>query len=225
MSSTGACNDEGCGGVTATPSRERGRWLSIALALVVGTMVYNIAEAVVAITFGAKADSIALFGFGLDSVIECAAASATLWRLAAERRNRSREDVERREQIVRRFVGGTFLALAVYVVVQSGLNLVRRDAPDSSPIGIVLAVASLVVMPAIAIAKLRAAKLLASRALAAEAKETLACSYLSAALLVGLLANATLGWWWADPAAALAMVPWLIKEGREGLRGDVCCDD
>ena len=124
-----------------------------------------------------------------------------------------------------RVVGGTFLALAAYVTVQSVSALWQQEAPRESWIGIALASASLVIMPLVAWGKLRAAREIGSAALRAEAKETLACSYLSFALLLGLVANAAAGWWWADPVAALAMVPWLVREGLEGLRGESCEDD
>ena len=185
-------------------------------------MAYNVLEAVLAIGAGIAAASIALVGFGLDSMIELAAAGALLWRLRVEARGASPERVERTERRVGRFIGGTFVALALYVTAQAGWILWRGRAPEESPLGIALAVASLVIMPAIAWAKLRAADRLGSAALRAEAKETLACSYLSLTLLVGLAANAVAGWWWADPVAALLMVPWLVAEGREGLRGDDC---
>ena len=124
-----------------------------------------------------------------------------------------------------RFVGASFLALALYVVVQSLETLWRQSAPSESWIGIALAAASLVIMPILAWGKLHAAREIRSAALRAEAKETLACSFLSFALLLGLVANALVGWWWADPLAALAMVPWLVKEGNEGLRGQACHEE
>ena len=117
------------------------------------------------------------------------------------------------------------MLLALYVTIQAGWTLWQRAAPEESTLGIIVAAASLIVMPLVSWGKLRAAREIGSAALRAEAKETLACSYLSFTLLVGLVANATVGWWWADPVAALLMVPWLIKEGREGLSGDGCCDD
>jgi divalent metal cation (Fe/Co/Zn/Cd) transporter len=200
-------------------------WPRIALWLVGGTMAYNVAEACIALTFGLEAGSIALFGFGLDSVIETAAAAVLLWRIAVEARGGDREKVEQTERRVLRFVGGTFVALALYVVAQAGWTLWRQEPPAESVVGIALAAASLVVMPLVSWGKLRAARALGSAALRAEARETLACSYLSFALLLGLGANATLGWWWADPVAALLMVPWLVKEGLEGLRGEGCEDD
>ena len=197
-------------------------WQRLALRLVVATMAYNVLEAVVAVWAGAAAGSIALVGFGLDSVIECAAAGALLWRLSVEARGADPEIVERTEQRVLWFVGLTFLVLAAYVLLQAGWVLWSRQPPRESLIGIALAVASLVVMPLVAWGKLRAANAIGSRALRAEAKETLACSYLSLALLVGLAANAAAGWWWADPIAALLMVPWLVREGLEGMRADAC---
>jgi len=169
---------------------------------------------------GIEAGSIALLGFGLDSVIECAAAAVLLWRLSVEARSDDPGRIESAERRAHRLVGVTFLALAVYVVVQAFMTLFSGDHPESSPIGIALAAVSLVIMPALAWAKLRTAAGLGSRALRAEAKETLACAYLSLALLLGLTLNAAVGWWWADPAAALFMVPWLVREGVEGVRGE-----
>lgn len=201
--------------MTETRAARTVDWLGRAMWLVGGTAAYNLAEALVAITAGAKAGSIALVGFGLDSVIELAAGVPVFLRLAAERRGQDPERLERTEARVRRFVGVTFFLLAAYVVIQAGANLWLRRVPEESLVGILLAAASTVVMPAIAWAKLRAAAALGSRALRAEALETLACAWLSVALLLGLAAHAALGWWWADPAAALVMVPWLLREGRE----------
>lgn len=209
----------------APPAPRRGeatRWLAIARRLVAATMAYNAVEAVVALLAGVAAGSIALVGFGLDSVIELAAATLLFWRLAVEARGAPPEQVERSERTVRRFVGATFLALALYVTAEAAWTLWAREEPAESLAGILLAAVSLAVMPAIAWGKLRAAAHLRSAALAAEARETLACAWLSAALLVGLAANAAAGWWWADPAVALLMVPWLVREGLEGVRGEGC---
>jgi divalent metal cation (Fe/Co/Zn/Cd) transporter len=200
-------------------------WARVGLGLVAGTMAYNVLEAGIALWAGAEAESIALLGFGLDSAIEVTAAGVMLWRLSLETRGVDGEALERAERRVHRIVGATFLALALYVTAQAGWTLWKREVPHGSPIGILLAVASLVIMPILSWGKLRAAREIGSAALRAEAKETLACSYLSLALLLGLAANAAAGWWWADPAAALAMVPWLLREGREGLRGEGCEDD
>ncbi len=198
------------------PAREaRARWLRRALWLVGATAAYNAVEAGVALWAGVGANSIALVGFGLDSVIELVAAGVVLWRMAVEARGVSADRVERAEERVRRVVGITFFALALYVLGQSLWSLGSRSVIEESTVGIVLALASLTVMPLIAVGKFRAARALDSGALRSEAKETLACSYLSLCLLIGLAANAVAGWWWADPAAALFMVPWLVREGRE----------
>ena len=210
---------------SSSPSATRqhaARWARIGLWLVAATMAYNAVEASLAVWSGIVAGSVALVGFGLDSVIEFAAAGVLLWRLRLETKGADPERVEHTERSVLRFVGGTFIALALYVAVQASWTLWTQDAPEESLIGIVLAIASLVIMPLVAWGKLRAAREVGSAALRAEAKETLACSYLSFALLLGLAANASLGWWWADPVAALVMVPWLVKEGREGLSGEDC---
>jgi divalent metal cation (Fe/Co/Zn/Cd) transporter len=196
------------------------RWMRRSLWLVAGTMVYNALEALVALWAGVSAGSIALVGFGLDSVIELAAASVVSWRILIEMRGEDSQRVTRAESRVRRFVGATFLVLAAYVLIQSAWGLWAGDAPEESIVGLVLAVVSLVVMPLIAWGKLRAADAIGSGALRAEAKETLACSYLSFCLLFGLAANAAFGWWWADPLAALLMVPWLVREGLEGFEQD-----
>ncbi len=180
-------------------------------------------EAGIALTAGVRARSIALVGFGLDSVIECAAAIFLLWRLSKEAKGADRQAIERAERQVRHFVGVTFMALAIYVLLEAAWTLVHREPPGESSLGIALAAVSLVVMPLVAFGKMRAAREIKSSALRAEAKETLACSYLSLTLLLGLVANAAAGWWWADPIAAVLMVPWLVKEGIEGLRGEDCC--
>jgi divalent metal cation (Fe/Co/Zn/Cd) transporter len=205
---------------TNVSSATGARWRRIGLWLVGATLAYNIAEGILAIWAGVQASSIALVGFGLDSFIECAAAGVLLWRLAIEARGASAEIIERSERRVHRFIGGTFFALALYVLLQAGWTLWQQKTVEESFLGIVLAVASLIIMPLVSWGKLRAAQMLNSAALRAEAKETLACSYLSFTLLLGLVANAVAGWWWADPVAALLMVPWLIKEGIEGLRGE-----
>lgn len=192
-------------------------WGRIARWLVAGTMAYNALEGVVALAAGFLAESVVLIGFGLDSYIELAAATALLWRLRVEARGASPAAVERTERQVHRFVGATFVLLALYVTAQALWVLWRASPPRESALGIGLAIVSLILMPLISWGKLRAARELGSAALRSEAKETLACSYLSFTLLAGLVANAVAGWWWADPVAALLMVPWLIREGREGL--------
>ncbi len=194
--------------------------LNRALWLLGATAAYNLIEAGVALYAGWAAGSIALVGFGLDSGIELAAALVVFWRFRVEWQGRDTEAIEEAEERVRRFVGVTFFLLAAYVTWQAGARLWHREVASESDLGIILAAASLVIMPGIALWKLRLARRLGSRSLAAEAKETLACAWLSAALLMGLGANAWLGWWWADPAAALVMVPWLIREGLEGFEDE-----
>jgi len=203
-------------------------WNRIALFFVAGTLIYNMVEAGVSIWAGASAGSVALIGFGLDSIIESVAATAMLYRvnlaMRLERSRSSDERLERTERRVGRLVGVTFLLLGSYVTAQSVWVLATRNDPQESLPGIVIAAASLVVMPLVAWGKIRAAREIGSPALRAEAKETLACCYLSFTLLIGLGANALFGWWWADPAAALLMVPWLVKEAAECL-GCISDDD
>jgi len=192
-------------------------WPRIALWLVGATLAYNVAEAVVAVWAGARAGSIALVGFGFDSVIETAAAAVLLWRLRAEARGAEPETLEKTEARAERFVGITFWLLALYVTINAIRTLATAAASEESLVGIILAIVSLIVMPVVAAFKIKAAGKIGSGALRAEAKETLACSYLSFTLLAGLVANAVFDAWWADPAAALLMVPWLVKEGKEAI--------
>ena len=183
-------------------------------------MAYNVVEAVVALAAGTVASSIALVGFGLDSGIETLAAVVVLMRLRDESRTGDPDAHEATERRAERVVGGTLLALAVYVSVEAVRNLVTRHTPEASPVGIALTAVSLVLMPFLAWAKYRTGKALGSRALVADSKETLICSYLSLTLLIGLTLNAWQGWWWADPAAALAMAPYIAYEGWEAWRGE-----
>lgn len=185
------------------------------------TVGYNSLEGIVAIGSGLLAGSIALVGFGFDSVIEVISGLALLWRLYGDADESKRE---RLEQLALRIVGGSFLLLAAYVTFDAGKALVHREVPDESPIGIAIAALSLVVMPLLVRAKRRVANAIGSRALAADATQTALCTYLSAILLGGLLLNALAGWWWADPVAALVMVPIIIREGLEGIRGEHCDD-
>ena len=185
------------------------------------TLAWNSVEGVAALVAGFFAGSIALVGFGLDSVIEMSSVAAVLWRLGAEADPQRRERAERRAH---RIVGICFLALAAYVAFDSITALVRHEMPQESTFGIALAVAALIVMPLLARAKRQVARQLNSGAMRADSRQSDFCAYLSAILLAGLLLNAMLGWWWADPAAALAMVPLIAREGVEGLRGERCCD-
>ena len=195
-------------------------WVKIGLWLVIATMGYNLIEAMIALWAGIKAQSIALVGFGLDSVIEMIAATVLLWRLYVEAKGTEAEEIEVAEHRVHRVVGITFIVLAAYVGIQSIWTLLSRSAPAESTLGIILAGVSLIIMPLVALGKLQAAKHIGSRALQAEAKETLACSYLSFCLLLGLSVNAIWGWWWADPVAALFLIPFFIKEGLEAFSDD-----
>ena len=186
------------------------------------TIGYNSLEAVVSVTAGLLAGSVALVGFGIDSLIELGSGVAGLWRLRADASPVARERAERGAL---RVVGVCFLALAGYVAVEAAGALVSREAPDASRLGIAIAAGSLIVMPALARAKRRVASELSSAALTAEARQTEICWYLSAILLGGLLLNTVAGWWWADPAAALLMAPIIGREGVRALRGRTGCAD
>jgi divalent metal cation (Fe/Co/Zn/Cd) transporter len=179
------------------------------------TIAYNSLEAVAALIAGVLARSIALVGFGLDSLIEVTSGGAALWRLYRG---------EHAERLALRLVGSSFLALAAYVAWEAVESLWTGQAPARSIPGIVLAAASLVVMPLLARAKRRVAAGLGSAALEADARQTDFCLYLSGILLGGLLLNAFLGWWWADPVAGLAMTPIIAREGVRAWRGQLCCD-
>ncbi|MDQ3801428.1 MAG: cation transporter [Acidobacteriota bacterium] len=185
------------------------------------TIGWNLLEGLVAVGAGIIAGSPSLVGFGIDSFIESTSGGSLLWRLRVD----DEETRERREQIALRLVGASFLLLAAYVAYDSITTLVWRELPETSYIGIVLLIISLVVMPVLARAKRRVAVEIKSRALEADSKQTDLCVYLSAISLGGLALNAAFGWWWADPVAALIMVPIIVNEGIEGLRGETCCDD
>jgi divalent metal cation (Fe/Co/Zn/Cd) transporter len=185
------------------------------------TVAYNSAEGLVSLVAGLIAGSVSLVGFGLDSMIEVTSGAALLWRLHHDLNESRREAVER---ITLRIVGWCFVALAVYVAVDSGWTLMRHEKPERSIPGIVVAALSVVVMPWLARAKRRVAQGIGSAALKADSKQADFCAYLSAILLVGLLLNAVLGWWWADPVAALGMAPIIAKEGVDGIRGKGCAD-
>jgi divalent metal cation (Fe/Co/Zn/Cd) transporter len=186
------------------------------------TIGYNTLEAIVALAAGVAAGSIALIGFGVDSVIEVTASLAAQWRLRADLDPVRRERVE---HFTVRIIGGTFLALAAYVAYESINTLVAREEPDGSVIGVILLTVSVIVMPLLARAKRRVAGALGSRALTADVTQTSLCAYLSVIALAGVALNTLLGWWWADPLAALAMVPIIVREGVEGLRGETACAD
>lgn len=184
--------------------------------LVTATIVYNVVEAGVALTAGTIASSVALIGFGLDSVIEVSSAAAVAWQFAGR-------DPERRERAALRVIAWSFFALAAFVTVESVRALVGSEEPDSSPVGIVLVAVSVVVMPLLSRAQRRAGRELGSASAVADSRQTMLCTYLSAAVLVGLVLNAAVGWWWADPVAGLVLAALAVREGRSALRGDVCC--
>lgn len=194
----------------------RGLWLNV------GTILYNCVEAIVSLTAGVLAGSVALVSFGLDSVIEVTASGAAQWRLRADIDAPRRERVE---GITVRIIGWSFIALAAYVAADAARTLWLRERPDASRIGIVVLILSVIIMPLLARAKRRVATALGSRALAADAAQTSLCAYLSAIALVGVALNAWLGWWWADPVAALAMVPIIANEGIKAVRGEQHCAD
>src|SRR5882724_10544721 len=185
------------------------------------TIGWNALEGLVAVIAGVLAGSISLVGFGIDSVVEVTSGSVLLWRMSVD------ADVQRRERNERRalkIVGACFLALAAYITYESAADLWSKKAPEHSIPGIVLACVSLVVMPLLSRAKRKVGRALGSAAMHADAKQTELCTYLSAILLAGLLLNTLFGVWWADPVAALIMVPIIAKEGIEGLQGKACED-
>ncbi len=219
MSSLQSTDSVGGGGLSvdarATLVR-RGQFLSRV------SLAYNTLEGVVSIGVGAMAGSISLVGFGVDSVIEVSSSVAALWRLRVDASVRNRARVE---AVTLRFIGLSFLALVLYIVVDAGRALYLREAPERTVPGIIIAIASVVVMPVLARAKRQVGMRLGSRALTADAMQTSLCTWLSAIVLVGLGLNAVFGWWWADPVAAICMTPIIAKEGIEGLRGEDHCDD
>jgi len=185
------------------------------------TVAWNSLEAIASIVAGLLAGSIALLGFGLDSVIETCSGAAMLWRL----RNRHERDAasrERAEGVALRIIGVSFLLLAVYVAADAIHSLWAKEAPRESVPGIVIAALAVIVMPILARAKRKVALSISSNALHADSRQTDLCAYLSAILLGGLVLNATVGWWWADPFAALVMVPMITYEGIRALRGEAC---
>jgi cation diffusion facilitator family transporter len=187
-----------------------------ALALSYFTVGYNIVEGVVSIAAGASAGSIALIGFGLDSFVESLSGCVMIWRLR-KHGTMEEEEEERVEARATRLIGYTFLVLGAYVLYESVKKLYFREIPEPSILGIIIAAVSLIVMPVLFWMKFRLGRKIGSASLIADSKETLACSFLSAALLVGLGANVLFGAWWADPAVGLVIVFFLCREGREIL--------
>ena len=199
------------------PSPERRAVLSRRIRLfAAATITYNVIEAVVALWAGGVADSSALIGFGLDSVIEVSSALALSWQFSAK-------DPERREHLTRRIIAFSFFALAAFVTVDAVRSLAGGGEAQHSTPGIVIAALSLAIMPVLSWAQRRAGRELGSKTAVADSKQTLLCTYLSAVLLVGLVLNSTLGWWWADAGAALVIAAIAVREGINAWRGDVCC--
>ena len=194
------------------------RFRPLAFALLLFTLLYNVGEGVVSVLSGIDAGSLTLVAFGADSYLEVLAAGAVLWRLTY----RDDEAGEAAEKRAMRLVGATFLLLAAAIVFQAVSALATRESADESVPGVLVLTASLVIMPPLALAKLWLASRGNSPVLAAEAKETLACSWLTVTALLGVVAVFAFGWWWIDAAAALLMVPWLAKEGWEGIRAENC---
>ena len=201
---------------TLLPDDRRRSLGARAQVLALASVTYNVVEAVIAISAGVVAGSVALVGFGLDSVVEVSSGLIILWQF----RHRMPES---REQRALRLMALSFFALAAYVTVESVRSLVTGHAPDPSIVGIVLAAASLAIMPFLSWAQRRTGKALGSNAVVADSTQTLLCTYLSAVLLVGLVLNATLGWHWADPLAGLVVAAVAVKEGRGAWRGEGCC--
>ena len=193
----------------------RGIWLSYA------TIGYNSLEAIGSLVAGFLAGSVALVGFGIDSVIEVTASLAAQWRLRTDW-NHLRRD--RAEVLTKRIVGWCFVALALYVLFDAGSTLIERQPPERSTFGVIVLSLSVIVMPLLARSKKSVARELGSGALESEATQTSLCAYLSVIGLAGVALNATLGWWWADPVAAVVMVPIIAREGVEGIRArEACC--
>lgn len=200
--------------IAVTPTREalerRGRLLAWV------TIAWNAIEGVIAVGAGIGAGSLALIGFGLDSFIEVFAGGVVLWQL--------RGIPEERERAALRLIAVSFFLLGGYVVAEAARDLLAGNEAAESPVGIALAAVSLAVMPALAWAKRRTGRALSNAVIVADSTETALCAYLSAILLAGLALNATVGWWWADPLAALGIAALAVREGREAWRGDTCCD-
>jgi len=216
IATTGSCAD-GCCAAAPDIAGDRNLVLTRRVRLLVAaTITYNVIEAVIALAAGTIASSTALIGFGLDSVIEVASATAVAWQFSGR-------DPEARERTALKVIAVSFFALAAYVTVESIRALFGASPAEHSTVGIVLAAVSLVVMPGLSDAQRRAGRELGSASAVADSKQTLLCAHLSGVLLVGLLLNSLFGWYWADPLVALVIAAVAVKEGREAWRGDHCC--
>ncbi|MGO2537358.1 MAG: cation transporter [Brachybacterium tyrofermentans] len=189
--------------------QRRIRWI------VAATITYNVLEAVIALAAGRAASSSALIGFGLDSVVEVLSAAAVAWQFAGP-------DPHRREKVALKVIAISFFGLAAFVTVDALRSLLGAADPDHSPVGITLAAVSVVIMPVLSWVERRTGRELGSASAVADSKQTLICSYLSAAVLLGLVANSLLGWAWADAVAALVIAVFALREGLEAWRGDAC---
>jgi divalent metal cation (Fe/Co/Zn/Cd) transporter len=214
--------DPGLQGIS-TLSSTRARLVGRGLRLEIFTVGWNVIEAIVAIVAALTAGSVALFGFGADSVIESASGGILIWRLVAESRAPDAAAIARLDRTAHKLVGTSLLLLAAYVAGDAAHALWVGQHPEPSRLGMGVTLVSLVVMMWLARAKRRAAKALDSRALEADAFQTTMCWWLSLITLTGIGLNAALGWWWADPVAALGMTLFLVHEGREAWRGGDCC--
>lgn len=199
---------------TLTPARRATLHRRIRL-IVAFTIAYNLIEAVVAIAADSAASSAALIGFGLDSGIEVLSAAAVAWQF-------SRREPERWEKPTLRVIAVAFFALAAYVVASSALSLFSGDRPEHSTVGLVLTALSVVIMPLVSFAERRAGLEVGSATAVADSKQTLICTYLSAAVLIGLALNSLLGWWWADAVAGFVIAVFAVREGLEAWKGDAC---
>lgn len=196
-------------------AQDRARLGRRAQLLAAASVSYNAIEAIVAISAGAIATSIALIGFGLDSIVEMASGLIILWQF--------RHPIpETRERAALRAIAVSFFALAAYVTFESARSLLTGQGGETSRVGIIVAAVSLLVMPALSWAQRRTGRQLGSTTVVADSKQTLLCTYLSAVLLIGLLLNATLGWWWADPIVGLVIAALALREGRDAWRGEAC---
>ncbi|BAL88533.1 putative cation efflux protein [Actinoplanes missouriensis 431] len=197
--------------------RRRAQLNRRSLLLAYATAGYNLLEGVVAIAAGAAASSVALLGFGLDSFVEVSSALVVIWQF------RSRMP-EARERLALRLIAVSFFALAAWVTIDAVRSLIAAEQPGAAPVGIAIAATSVVVMPLLVWAKRRTGRELGSATVVADSMQTMLCTYLSAIVLAGLLLNATLGWWWADPVAALVIAAVAAREGVQAWRGDQCDD-
>ncbi|WP_103341448.1 cation transporter [Amycolatopsis sp. CA-126428] len=212
----GCCAPAGTSPTTTVDSQRRAVLSRRVRLVVAATITYNVIEAIIAISAGSVASSTALIGFGLDSVIEVASAVAVAWQFSGT-------DPEARERTALKVIAVSFFALALYVTVESVRSLLGGESAEHSTVGIVLAAASLLVMPFLSYAQRRAGRELGSASAVADSKQTLLCTYLSGVLLVGLLLNNLFDWSWADPIVALVIAAVAVKESREAWRGEHCC--